>query len=173
MCEDLWTLDGPNQKEEFPPLLPQGFHDRTLDSLGAEFLEPFPVSVTRALLLQELSRVVTDLAAKGVRGYVWLDGSFITAKVDPNDIDFLLVMESDLYDAASEDQRGVVDALMAESPICDTNVMFLFPPEVTDNQNQIDYWTRRFGRSASGTVLKGIVRIALEGGEDGNGDSNA
>ena len=166
-------MDGPNQKEEYPPLLPQGFHDRTLDFLGAEFSKPFPTSATREALLEELTRVVRELEAEGVCGIIWVDGSFVTAKVDPQNIDFLLVMESELYDAASEDQRRVVDALMEDSPSCDTNVMFLFPLEVTDNQTQIDDWTQRFGNSASGRVLKGVVRIALEGGSDGDGDSDA
>jgi hypothetical protein len=61
---------------------------------------------------------------------------------------------------------------MEDDSICDTNVMFLFPADVADNQNQIDYWTERFGFSTFERLPKGIVRINLKGGPYDSAVSN-
>jgi hypothetical protein len=48
---------------------------------------PFPNSATRAQLFSELERLIDDLDKAAVVCELWIDGSFLTQKLDPGDID--------------------------------------------------------------------------------------
>ncbi len=73
-----------------------------------------------------------------VRGEIWLDGSFVTEKINPKDIDFVLEIKSEFYDGGSTQLQGAVDTLIDNGPDwppaeCDTNAMFHDPPEWNTN----------------------------------------
>ncbi len=72
-------------------LLSAGIHDCTLDELQRRF-GSFQISDRRPVLFQKLLALVVE--AKAARFIRWLliDGSFVTAKSDPNDIDLVLVL---------------------------------------------------------------------------------
>ena len=67
----------PNAIGELPP----GVHPATLTEIEAVFVTP-----PRRHLFDGLRRTVQNLSAAGVRR-VFIDGSFVTTKADPNDID--------------------------------------------------------------------------------------
>lgn len=74
--------------------------------------------------------MVDFLLDEGVEGDIWLDGSFITEKINPRDIDFILVLKSKFYDEASARQRDAVEVLLDgklwEMPfLCDTNYVMV------------------------------------------------
>jgi uncharacterized protein DUF6932 len=102
------TLERARQKQEFPPLLPRGFHVREIPALHGEFVEAFPESETRESLLSDMVALVDQLQKEKIVGDIWLDGSFVTEKVNPNDIDFILVVESSLYDEGTAAQRQLM-----------------------------------------------------------------
>jgi hypothetical protein len=113
-----------------------------------------------------LQLVVEQLNDKGISGVIWLDGSFVTKKISPSDIDFILVAESRVYDEATEEQRDVLDGLtdgeMWKPPLlCDTNAAYIDPPEQQGTSNVLEYWTNRFGFSLAHRTPKGIVVIKL------------
>ena len=62
--------------------LPSGVHPATLTEIAAVFVTP----PRRRHLFEGLRRAVQNLSAVGVRR-VFIDGSFVTTKADPNDID--------------------------------------------------------------------------------------
>jgi hypothetical protein len=162
----LVTLEGHAQKVEYPPLLPHGFHARELSSLMEEFVNPFPESETRATLLEDFALLFRSLHKAGIVGQIWLDGSFLTTKPNPGDIDFILVIETVFFDSSSASQQALIESFSDDDTICDTNVLYVFPPEQSDNISQTDYWKSRFGSSADGTVLKGIVTLEIQEGGD-------
>ena len=51
------------------------------------------------------------LAQAGIVGELWINGSFLTEKVDPEDVDASLRISSALWDNASEEQRAVLEWL--------------------------------------------------------------
>lgn len=113
-----------------------------------------------------LQLVVEGLKAKGISGAIWLDGSFVTEKINPKDIDFILVAESRVYDDATAEQLELLDGLtdgeMWKPPLlCDTNAAYIDPPEQQGTSNVIEYWTNRFGFSLADRTPKGIVVIQL------------
>ena len=68
----------PNAIGELPP----GMHTATLEEVEAVFV----TTPRRRRLFEGLRRALQNLQAAGVR-HVFIDGSFVTTKADPNDID--------------------------------------------------------------------------------------
>lgn len=50
----------------------------------------FRTSNTRSTIMQGLRHVVDTLSNEAIPGEVWVDGSFLTKKIDPADVDILL-----------------------------------------------------------------------------------
>lgn len=76
-------------------LLPQGCHEITLEEIKKYFVDNFPESTTRQSRFDCFMRFYKDLL-KNVKSCIRLliDGSFVENKVDPYDIDFIIVIDS-------------------------------------------------------------------------------
>jgi hypothetical protein len=71
-------IPAPNAIGELPP----GMHLATLEEIEAVFI----TTPRRRRLFEGLRRAIQNLHAAGVRR-VFIDGSFVTTKADPNDVD--------------------------------------------------------------------------------------
>lgn len=71
--------------------LPVGVHDCTWEEIKSRF-GSFQVSDCRPKLLQKLQALVADVRSARIARWLLVDGSFATAKPDPNDIDLVLVL---------------------------------------------------------------------------------
>jgi len=154
---------GASDKPEFPPLLPLGFHTLDLRTLRLICVQRFPLSVTRSMIMDDLERVVARLVAAGVVGKLWVNGSFMTEKIDPQDADILLE-----YPAPITDQRagGVVyEFENVQSAHCHSFGLPRYPdgdPARATSEWMYGYWLRQFGFSRR-DVPKGIAVIELPG----------
>ncbi|MFG2757554.1 DUF6932 family protein [Streptomyces wuyuanensis] len=76
--------------------------------------EDFTESSTRASLWQEWNNHLTLLQTiTGNRiSRAWISGSFVTAKVDPKDVDSTYFMEASDYDALDVEERGTLQNLI-------------------------------------------------------------
>lgn len=72
-------------------LLPVGVHDCTLDELKARF-GSFQISDRRPQLFARLEAFLSEARATGLVVSLLVDGSFVTSKPEPNDIDLILVV---------------------------------------------------------------------------------
>ena len=157
----------PAATPESPPLLPSGLHVRTMKELRAMCVGDFRTSATREKLMSGLERVVEELRAIGVPGQLWIDGSFVTRKVDPNDVDFVLSVDYLWYCDATKEQRAAVD-LVAEGLkrppyYCDSYIFPQWPvghPLYWYGENQRNYWMLQWGFSREGDP-KGIMVVEL------------
>ncbi|MFJ3431061.1 DUF6932 family protein [Pseudomonas fragi] len=77
-------------KPDFPPLLPPGMHSLSLQQLHDLAVVPFEEDQKRAELFQKLQVWIEAIKASGIGGQLWLDGSFLTEKNEPSDIDCIL-----------------------------------------------------------------------------------
>ena len=99
------------QNEEYPPLLPLGFHEKTLKELRALCVDPFNGrSSTRTLIMQGLETVVTELLDAKIEAKIWVDGSFVSQKINPGDVDILVELRGEFYDITTSEQRKILDA---------------------------------------------------------------
>jgi predicted nucleotidyltransferase len=72
-------------------LLPEGIHDCTLDEIGARFGR-FQVTDRRIQLFEKLRALVEEEKQAGLAIEMIVDGSFVTGKPDPGDIDLVIVL---------------------------------------------------------------------------------
>lgn len=75
-------------------LLPAGIHDCTLDELKAGF-GSFQGNDQRPRLFARFERFLAEVRVAGLVRSILVDGSFVTSKPDPNDIDLILTVASD------------------------------------------------------------------------------
>jgi len=73
--------------------LPAGVHECTLDEIKAKF-GAFQRSDRRPQLFARLEAFLSEAKASGLVVSVVVDGSFVTAKHEPNDIDLIVVVAS-------------------------------------------------------------------------------
>src|ERR1700733_2464521 len=86
-----------NHHEACAALWPSGqFINLTLQEIRCACVDKFPDSITRRGLMDDFEAVLGRLTQSRIEGEVWLDGSFVTSKVNPRDIDFILRCPSTL-----------------------------------------------------------------------------
>lgn len=144
-------------KPEFPPLFPPGFHDVTLDCLEKTFVEPFANNSRRAYLVERLHSLFRRLESVKLPAEIWLDGSFVTHKEEPDDIDLIIYFEDkDLTNLTSE-QVYIINELndRALSQIRYNCDVFIVRKDDVDNRS---YWRGWFCFTRK-EEPKGVARI--------------
>jgi len=79
--------------------LPEGIHEASIEEVRERFGR-FQRTDRRPALFTKLSTYLAEVRASGLVVAVILDGSFVTAKGEPSDIDLILVMRPDHDDRA-------------------------------------------------------------------------
>lgn len=151
-------------EEEHPPLLPIGRHTLTLAELRALCVDRFPDSETRERIMTGLEQVIGRIEDAGIQVDVWINGSFLTEKRDPNDSDIALRISSSVAETLSEEQESVlawVKSNLKNKLYCDSYIFFVYPND--DSRADFGkwmeaYWTRQFGFSR-GDNVKGIAVV--------------
>ncbi|GAB4042167.1 DUF6932 family protein [Spirosoma jeollabukense] len=71
----------------------------TIDELYAVFVTPFPESETRNRLFNEWIKYNRMLRQELGEDFIqWINGGFVTQKLNPKDIDIVSFIRADLYD---------------------------------------------------------------------------
>src|SRR5205085_763701 len=99
----------PSSKPEYPPLLPVGFRQMTVEELRDLCVTRFPLSKKRITIMDGLEHVLDHLSLVGVVADVWVDGSFLTEKIEPEDSDIVVCIQSDVYENGSRAQKDTID----------------------------------------------------------------
>lgn len=69
-------------------IIPYDLHQISISELEEEFVNPFPNSTTRKDIYDGHSNYIIELVNVLESNFSqWLDGSFVTKKLNPNDID--------------------------------------------------------------------------------------
>jgi hypothetical protein len=80
--------------ENFAPLIAAGIHPMTLPEMRYLCVDSFVQPQSRLLLFERLS-IFLDVVRSTVGSCeVWIDGSFVTTKPNPNDVDILVLLPS-------------------------------------------------------------------------------
>jgi Family of unknown function (DUF6932) len=154
-------------KQEFPPLLGAGFHTKTIAELRIMCVDAFLLSKTRADIMAGLERFVSLLQAQKIEGNLWIDGGFVTEKIDPEDVDIVLCYQIDFYRQASHSQQELINRLPEDDfktgYHCDSYAFSEYPkgdPLYNYGEWERAYWHRQFGFSRRDDY-KGIVVLEL------------
>ena len=105
----------------------------------------------------------------GIDGEVWIDGSFVTAKIDPDDADLAIRLRGPEFDAATDEVADALDWATSDLKASHRIDGYAWAewPERHDSQlfgaDRREYWLRWFGTSRGGH-RKGIVVIRLGAG---------
>lgn len=67
-----------------------GIHHYSFSDFEKQFVTNFPTSSTRKRIFNNLKEWLLMLTDILIPRYIWLNGSYLTTKVDPNDIDLVV-----------------------------------------------------------------------------------
>lgn len=81
----------------FGHLVPYEIIQSDLDSLEAVFVTGFPVSQIRRRIFEAFAGYLSTIREVVGGFFVWVDGSFVTRKLNPRDIDFVTFLAFDRY----------------------------------------------------------------------------
>ena len=107
-----------------------------LATLKTVFVDNFPNSTTRKTLYDNYLRYIDDFSKQITPNFTqWINGSFVTLKENPNDIDFVTFIDVDIYEKCN----SVIDNFWTISTYdigLDAYIVKTFP------QNQDEYITQ-------------------------------
>lgn len=154
-------------KIDFPALLPLGFHFMTIEQLRQLCVHRFPHSTTRLPIMNGLEAIAAELNKSGLNLEVWVNGSFLTEKLNPEDSDIAVRFRGDEFEQATPEQRAILEWAantdLVTSHMCDC---YPFPewPEghqlYAHGQWRRAYWLKQFGFDRSETP-KGLAVLKL------------
>lgn len=145
-----------------PPFLPSGLlepglHEASLEEVKARFGR-FQRTDRRVYLMAALERYVAEAQRSEVALEVLVDGSFVTGKDEPGDVDCILVLKpgADLEGTLKPCVYNVVSKRMVLKR--HGIEAFAFPAGSSELQGWVEYFSQMKDRSGQ---RKGLVRIRL------------
>lgn len=151
-----------------PPIFEMGFHPLTLLEIREHCVDPFPLSSTREIITVGITKLIDMLESAGVQGILWMDGSFATKRINPDDADIVFVCQGPDYDDGSPDFRAAIDLLnsnLKKDLRCDTKTLVQYPaghPLYTESFWLQSFFVGRWGWT-DGNEAKGIITLQVGG----------
>lgn len=144
-----------------------GIHEYSISEFEEQFVNDFPESRTRLEIYNNFKQWINFLIHIKPPRYLWLDGSFLTKKLDPNDLDLVLFYRPE--DIQNEMEcKQILDLInqVSRKFKCDAYLSLCFehldsynqqsiPPEIRTKRT---YWKGQFGFDRNDNA-KGIILI--------------
>jgi hypothetical protein len=150
-------------KEEFPPLLPPGFHPMDLATLRRLCVDRFPASFTRPGIMNNLGQIIARINSSGIPSRLWIDGSFLTEKLNPDDVDISMNISAQVYFGMPANQRAFFDGFRNNSLYAShrvDNYGLIIDESRPEGIWLLAWWLRQFGFSRA-DEMKGIAEIQI------------
>lgn len=155
---------------DYRPILQPGFHVTTVSELKTMCVNNFnPLSTTRADIMDGLEQVINGLNSVNLQADIWVDGSFVTNKANPKDVDIVVRVNGPYADAAPQPVKDAITWLTTDlmAPyLCDSYYLPVYPVghQLYDMSIRMDaYWKGWLGFSRANNPT-GIAVIELNGG---------
>ena len=132
-------------KPSFPALLNPGIHECSLDDVRKLCVDPFPNSNRRPLIWDRFEPFVSQLTALGLPFEMWIDGSYLSEKPEPEDIDVVLFITPKDLSAMPPQQQQMARNLLGNIPR--TKQRYLTDVRTADPTNPDDrmHWRGVYG----------------------------
>ncbi len=153
---------------EYPPLFALGFHSLSREEIRKQCVDAFPSSTTRAAIFAGLEIVIDFLTSADVTGTLWIDGSFTTEKINPNDADVILACDGTFFNDAPPHTQAAVREFIAgfqKNLHCHTFVHFAYPLDhelYIESHFQYCFYVGKMGWTSTHEP-KGIVTLDIAG----------
>lgn len=157
-------------KAQFPPLLPPGFHLRSLLQLRELTVQRFNHGAGRESLFAALESAIERIEAAKIPCELWIDGSFLTEKMDPDDIDIALFLPAHLVVTGGSGIAAVLKWAASPEALAeglDIHRVAVHPdnsPMSALSRAERAYFELLFGTEYDGVTPKGVAVVRICGG---------
>jgi len=148
--------------------LDPGIHEADLSAIEEHLVRGFPTSTTRPLIIEGYRRHRAEMRSINIDVEQFLNGSFVSTKNDPGDIDLVCFADADTVDNLSSVDKKKLLSLMLGSQTktthyCDAYFCPMVPqtdPRYAKVRQTRKYWMEEFGFDRQDRP-KGIVRTTV------------
>jgi hypothetical protein len=161
-------MAGMASKQEYPPILPAGLHKMTAAELKQKVVGDFPRSHRRPALWSNFEWLLDALISVKLPCEIWVDGSFLTKKAEPDDIDLVVDVRVDRLKVADTAQADLLqklhDLAYRTSRNLHSFVIFNAPfghKSHPDSMRVHNQWAQDFGFAFVSKQPKGIAVVEV------------
>jgi hypothetical protein len=150
--------------DQYGHLTPYEIIETDLNTFQKTFVTDFTASTTRPQIfeayleyLHQLRQIVGDGGF-----YQWIDGSFVTQKSDPKDIDFVTFVDWQIYEKYETPFNELRKLRLGKTKIVDGYFVKVYNethPQRTLFEMDCAEWLFDFGRTFINKRYKGIIKI--------------
>lgn len=152
--------------DTFGNLQPSVIQQWTLSNFQDTFVSDFGLNNSRETIFEQYFDYVSDLKRIfKVPFFQWVDGSFISQKLNPKDIDIVTFIDADIFLHSENRLRNIQKSFF---PLIDGYFVQTFPENHKRHPiSQLDqaYWQDFFGKTrfnrAKKQQTKGIIQLSL------------
>jgi hypothetical protein len=137
----------------------------TVDEIREICVTGFPLSERRELLLAVVTDILETLSGENITSEVWIDGSFLTRKIEPDDVDLVVMLEAQHVPPTTATSawvlRRIIDQEFNQPLKCDSYLYWDVPkdhPQFRENEVWRAYWLRQFCFTRK-TQIKGLAVV--------------
>jgi len=158
-------------------LLPDGVYGCQREDIAARFVEAVPDSDTRSDIWKRFLDFNQQAEGVGMHAVQWIDGSFVSSKSDPKDIDIVNWVEAGVYNRLAPDVHTYIDNVLSGNFAynkwrTDSRWIPVFPADHPLHGKYLevrDYWKKQWGLTRDKPrdgdpppgVKKGFLRTAI------------
>ena len=145
------------------PLLAPGIHDKTLAEVETLCVAAFGDNRRRREIFDLFSELLNRVLSLDLDWIIWIDGSFVTEKFVPGDIDVLFVpTDQRAVNSLDADGKRLLEELFSDRQRTKQRYLTdaIFDPEFMVDSNQHMYWRGVFGFDREDRP-RGWVRLKL------------
>jgi hypothetical protein len=168
-------VEKPAHKPEFPPILAQGFHSLTPTEVMELCVTAFPESTVRGDIMAGLESILERIEDLNMACEIWLDGSFTTHKLEPEDVDFIVFAPIAVLETASQELDEFIEWMNDNhdepKTLFKCHTQIVFEGAQNDYANDLigdtrSHYQNLFGFSVTTREPKGIVVLNLKVAEE-------
>lgn len=105
-----------------PPLFEPGEHARSIEEIRELCVRKFALSTTRRAIMDGFMQIVVMLEREQIPCELLIDGSFLTEEIEPEDIDFAVVVTPEFYENCTTGQSKLLDWIGDDKTIKTTHL---------------------------------------------------
>lgn len=149
-------------KPDFPALFAPGIHQENLSSIESVAVLPFSADVRRSLLFNQFDAWIKELRAINLSARIWIDGSFLTEKPSPDDIDCVLWIPRFTVEPTKESYQKLGMLFDKTAAKINFNIdLYVELPHPNELVHREAYWKGFFGYCHDRVTAKGFVELTI------------